>query len=245
MKSIRSPSIIVAAAACLLAVWSLSVHAQILTNGIYREVYTNIGGNTIPDLTNAIAFPNSPSITGVITNYFETPTFGDNYGQRLRALLVPPSTGIYTFWIASDDQSVLYLSTDPSPANKSVIASVKGWTGPRVWNQEANQVSGQIALAAGQRYYIEALHKQGCCGDNLAVRWSLPDGTLEEPIPALRLLPYGMLATILPTITAQPTNATVVEDSSAFFLVAVTNTDAVAYQWQRNSNNIAGATGAS
>jgi hypothetical protein len=36
---------------------------------------------------------------------FEGPTdWADNYGSRLSALLVPPKTGDYTFWIASDDQ---------------------------------------------------------------------------------------------------------------------------------------------
>jgi len=42
-------------------------------------------------------------------------------------------------------------------------------------------------LAAGQRYYIEALMKEGTGGDNLAVRWQLPNSTIEEPIPNSRL----------------------------------------------------------
>ena len=31
--------------------------------------------------------------------------------------------------------------------------------------------------------------------DNLAVRWTLPSGATEEPIPASRLQPFGMAAT--------------------------------------------------
>jgi len=42
-------------------------------------------------------------------------------------------------------------------------------------------------------------------------------------------------------ITLQPTNLTVLEGASATFQVAVTNFDPVGYQWQRNSNNLAGA----
>jgi len=88
-------------------------------NGITREVYANIGGSSIPDLTNNPAFPNFPSIEAVLTNSMDCPVdFMENYGTRLRALVVPPTTGAYTFWVASDDQSVLYLSTDSTPANK-------------------------------------------------------------------------------------------------------------------------------
>jgi hypothetical protein len=47
-----------------------------------------------------------------------------------------------------------------------------------------------IALTAGQRYYIEALQKDGGGGDHLAVGWQLPSGTLERPIPGTRLSPW-------------------------------------------------------
>ena len=42
-------------------------------------------------------------------------------------------------------------------------------------------------------------------------------------------------------ISLQPANLTVLEGASATFQVAVTNFDPVGYQWQRNSNNLAGA----
>ena len=33
----------------------------------------------------------------------------EEYGQRLHGYVVPPLTGLYTFWIASDDSGALYL----------------------------------------------------------------------------------------------------------------------------------------
>src|SRR5437870_12960888 len=82
------------------------------SNGVLREVYSNIGGSAIADLTSNPSFPNNPSLE-TIEPLFESPTsFGDNYGQRLRALVTPPATGNYIFWIASDDQGYVYLSTD-------------------------------------------------------------------------------------------------------------------------------------
>lgn len=159
----------------------------ISTNGFLREFYAGISGDTIAALTNAPAFPDSPTTVGMLDN-FEGPTnIGDNYGQRLRAFITPPTNGNYTFWIASDDNSRLFLSSDDTPQNKSVIASVSAYTNPRQWNKYAEQQSAPIFLQGGQRYYIEALMKEATGGDNLAVRWQLPDSTIEEPIPSSRL----------------------------------------------------------
>jgi len=159
---------------------------------ISYEYWLNIGGSAISDLlagTNNFAI--APSGTSTLTS-FEGPTdWADNYGSRIRGYITAPTTGTYYFWIASDDYSELYLSTDISPANKVKIAYVYGWTSPRAWTTYASQKSAGISLVAGQRYYIEAIQKEGGGGDNLAVRWQLPSGTIEEPIPGSRLAPYG------------------------------------------------------
>jgi hypothetical protein len=104
----------------LFLLFTAGVFAQ--TNGALREVFFNIGGNAVSDLTSAPRFPNSPD-EEFIENAFEAPSnFADNYGQRMRALLVPPVTGTYVFWISSDDNSALFLSTDEEPAHKVQIA---------------------------------------------------------------------------------------------------------------------------
>src|SRR5260221_1187399 len=84
-----------------------------------------------------------------------------------------------------------------------------------IWSDYAY---GTIALAAGQRYYMEALHKEGSGGDNVAAGWQLPDGTQERPIPGNRLTPYGLGP---PLISQQPANVTVVEGGSAAFTVTL------------------------
>jgi len=216
-------------------------HAQ--TTGVYQEIYLGIAGNNVSDLTSAAKFPNSPDQTAYLTNSFEAGiNIADNYGQRCRGLITAPLTGSYIFWISSDDASQLYLSTDSNPANKVPIANVSTWTSSREWTKEANQQSAAKPLVAGQRYYIEALQKEGGGGDNLAVRWQLPNATIEEPIPGTRLSPFTGLATSPPTISGQPTNTTVMEGSSANFYIQTSNLDTLVYQWQRNSNNIPGAT---
>src|SRR6185295_14764817 len=103
-------------------------------------------------------------------------------------------------------------STTESPAQRVQIANVNAWTSSREWTKEPNQQSAtNIALVANQRYYMEALQKEGGGGDNLAVRWRLPNGVIEEPIPNKSLLVYGLGP---PVVALQPANVTMVESGS-------------------------------
>ena len=51
-------------------------------------------------------------------------------------------------------------------------------------------------------------------GDNLAVRWQLPGGAIEEPIPSSRLTVFGLGP---PQITQPPANTTVLEGGDSHF----------------------------
>lgn len=159
-----------------------------MVNGIIREVYTDIGGTEISDLTNHPDYPDNPCERHIVTTGFEAPTnIADHYGQRMHGYIKPPETGEYIFWIASDDNGSLNLSTDQNPDNTVEIASVPEWTYSREWDKYPEQESSPIVLEEGNYYYIKALMKEHEGGDNLAVRWQLPDGTIEEPIPDSRL----------------------------------------------------------
>jgi hypothetical protein len=216
--------------------------SQAQDTGLLREVFSGIPGNRLADLTNSFAFPDRPTSTNRVTDFFEAPIdIEDEYGQRMHGYIVPPTTGPYVFWIASDDESALFLSTDQQPVNKRLIARVQGWTPPRSWLVESGQQSAPILLESGRRYYIEALMKEGDGGDNLAVRWQLPNGTIEEPVPASRLIPYGAVFGP-PSILSHPTNLVVVEGDAAVFRVRMRNADPVGYQWLRNGIAITDAT---
>ncbi|HWQ90658.1 MAG TPA: lamin tail domain-containing protein, partial [Clostridia bacterium] len=175
---------------------------------------------------------------------FETPTnIQENFGQRLRALLVPPVSGSYVFFISSDDNSQLFLSTDATPANRKLIAWVDGWTDPRQYHVSAGQKSAPVSLVAGQRYYIEALVKENGGGDNLAVTWQKPGESLPPagaaPIPNGNLIPYGLGA---PVFTLQPSSLTVVENATASFSARLERQLGATWQWLRNGTNLPGAT---
>src|ERR1051326_2742400 len=156
------------------------------TNGVLREFYAGTGNGSIQAFTNSPNFPSSPTSEFIETAFFEAPsTIGDNYGQRMRALLSPPVSGNYVFYIATDDQGALFLSSDENPNNRVKIASIPTWAGSRVWQEprdgnDVAQKSAPIFLNSGNRYYIDALQTEGAGGDNLAVAWQKPG----DPVPA-------------------------------------------------------------
>jgi glucose/arabinose dehydrogenase len=162
-----------------------------VTGKIQREVWDGIVGREV----SLIPLNSPPSSTSDLM-IFESPlNTGNDYGCRIRGYVIPSVSGNYVFWIASDDRSELWLSTNDDPSAKLKIASVSGYTSARQWNKYLTQQSGTMSLTAGKRYYIEALHKENTGADHLAVGWQLPNGVFERPIPGNRLLPFeGMLS---------------------------------------------------
>ena len=174
---------------------------------ISREIWTGVTGVLVSE----IPIGTTPDVVDQLT-IFEIPAnTADNFGTRVRGYICPPTSGNYRFWIASDDNGELWLSSDDSPANKSLIANVPDWTNPQEWGKFPEQQSNFIFLNAGQQYYIEALQKEGTGGDNLAVGWRLPNGTLQRPIPGMHLLPFDSgaptaVAAAAPTSGSAPLN---------------------------------------
>lgn len=159
------------------------------TGALTREVWTGIIGDSVANIpTGAV-----PTLTDTLTSFEAPSNWADNYGTRVRGYITAPATGSYRFWIASDNASELWLSTDSNPANKRRIARVTSATNPRQWTKQSNQRSAAISLVQGQMYYVEALHKEGTGNDNLAVGWAKPGqstSTPSEVIPGTVLSPF-------------------------------------------------------
>jgi len=156
-------------------VFGLGVNANGQATGfILQEVWENIGGTAVSDLTNNPAYPDNPTWAALLPDLKVT-DFADNYGSRISGYLYPDLSGDYTFWIASDDASALFLSTDDDPANAVQICGHNSWTGIDQWDSFPEQMSAPIALEGGGKYYIAALYKEGGGGDNCSVAWEGPD----------------------------------------------------------------------
>jgi hypothetical protein len=151
---------------------------------LLREVWNDLPGFQI------VAVGGRPASAGAISS-FEGPTnAADNYLARVRGYLHPPASGDYTFYLASDDSSELWISADETPSKKRLVLALNGATSPRGWDETMAPKPAVVNLKAGKRYYVELLHKEGPGEDCLAVGWRLPDGTMERPIPGSRLSPY-------------------------------------------------------
>jgi hypothetical protein len=159
------------------------------TGTISWEKWTGLGGTAID--TNALS--TTPSSTGTFTLLEAPANGGDSYQMRVRGYLTAPTSGSYVFWMASDDNGELWLSTSQDPALKAKIAYHTGYTNSREWNKFTTQKSATINLTGGQRYYIEAIYKEGSGGDNMAVGWAKPGQSTTAPsevIPGSQLSPW-------------------------------------------------------
>src|SRR6266581_419819 len=119
--------------------------------------------------------------------------------------LVPPTTGDYVFYVAGDDDSDLFLSTDATPANKRLIAQEVSWSDSRRWvtagfglvtqkrSDQWMDATGAtpwatgIRLVAGTHYYIEGVHHEGTGGDDFGATYGLYGGAdpLDGDAPKL------------------------------------------------------------
>jgi hypothetical protein len=238
--------------------------------GVVRvDLFNEITGTAVGDLTNNAAYPNLPTST-VYAKFLEYPAGGDdgtappgnvmnNYGERLTGYIIPKTTGNYTFFVAADDGASFYLSTDASPANKKLVAWEPTWNPVRAFDSttrrpgcdsgDCENASDPINLVANQRYYFEGLMKEGGGGDNFAVTW-----TTDGSVPDNTALPIGseFLLTVVPTasgIADQPQNTSAEEFRSGSFAVGVIGVGGYTYQWQTapagssTFTDIAGATG--
>src|ERR1700722_10702844 len=175
----------------LVGVGASVVNILVMNPGssIVQEIWTNVPGTNVADIPTGMP----ADLTNVLSTLAGTVNYGDNYGERIRGYFTAPVAGNYYFWIAGSDSAQLWISDDNqqvnrvlrswvTPTNNPTLPGENG-TGPQQWNVQASQQSPWLALAAGQQYYIEILHKAGVgTGDNWSVGWVQdPTGTNTTP----------------------------------------------------------------
>jgi len=139
------------------------------TGYIAYQKWSNIVGNDVSALTSNTNYPDIPSSSVLLTSMEAPLNSSENFGARLAGYICAPLTGSFTFCIASDESSELWLSTNDNTANKIKIASVTGYTNSRQWDKYVTQKSVPVNLSQGQSYYIEALMKGGSGSDNFSL----------------------------------------------------------------------------
>ena len=142
------------------------------------HIWSEVCGSSVDILRNWPHFPYFPNERSFISEFRKTQELGSfNYGARIFGFIHPKRSGRYKFAITSDDTSELWLSPNEDPASSEMIARVylpyaSAWTEEGDYNRYPEQISKEITLQAGKKYYIESLHKQGYGFAHLSVYWS-------------------------------------------------------------------------
>jgi len=149
-------------------------------DGLVRwEIWRNVPGKYVFDLTRSANFPQHPDELRYLSRLESPVGYGNDYGARLRGLVKPPAGGEYTFTLTADDTAELWLGETESWQSKRLIAKVdQAGTRPRF----PEQFSVPITLEKGRRYYVEVLHKQRGQADYCSVSWVLPGGKTSQII---------------------------------------------------------------
>ncbi len=169
------------------------------------EIWKSIGGGAVQDLRNNERYPASPDAdysTTTFDSFLVIPAVPDNntYAGRFRAWLTPEETGDYEFFLRSDDQGELRLSSndkfdlldDPNELPLAADTSGGDFQEPGV---DPSTTELPVRLEKGKRYAMQAIWKEGNGSDYLQVAWrKVGDATPADqlkPIPSQFLSYYA------------------------------------------------------
>jgi len=173
---------------------NLSFNSSNIPGVLNLHVWNDLCGLDVDRLRETPLFPRYPHERLFLRSFHAVRDF-DVYGQRIFGFIEPKVSGLYTFAISSDDTSELWLSFDENSRNIRLIASVfspteSAWTGEGDFWKYPTQLSRNIRLVARQRYFVEALHKQGAGNGRIQVYWKTPVSVKLEAITGEYLRSY-------------------------------------------------------
>ncbi len=188
---------------------------------VTNENFTNgPAGIRIDPTINFSISQNWPANTGFpsITN--------ENYSVRWTGQVRAPATGTYTFYVTSDDGTLLYL-------DDALVIDNGGYHG----DQERTYT---VNLTAGQLYKIRLDMYQGGGGATAQLSWSktTPSAISKQIIPQSALYPDSA-----PLLITQPVTITREQGTGATFSILASGLGN-SYQWLRNGTALLGATSA-
>ena len=189
----------------------------LLVGAVTREVWRDVRGKAVADLTSLAEYPASPTGVHSLTKLECPVNDADNFGARVKGYIIAPRTATFSFSLSSADAGQFWLSKDAGRDNLKLIASSGGdvviHADDVIANADAEHqhhvaavLAQPVSLVAGEIYYFELLHKGGVGDDHCRVSWKLPSQTsysviagrylaawfgAGEPVGTKRRLPPG------------------------------------------------------
>lgn len=124
---------------------------------------------------------NAPDIVEYLQTLDDHQDLAINSAERIYGYFVPPVTGNYIFYVASDDSAVLWLSTNNSPTNVYEIAQNQAWMYHNDWT--LTQSCGETGFGGGGEYRSDQFELGG--GQNNVVQITGVNGSVWAPWPGL------------------------------------------------------------
>ncbi|MBI1840223.1 MAG: hypothetical protein HYR88_05155 [Verrucomicrobia bacterium] len=144
------------------------------TGVLKLSYWGSITGTPVDNLYDDPRYPTSPDFIQTVFSFNSRDAFLDdsheNFGATIEGYLTPTESGDYRFFLASDDASQLFLSTDNQEANLTQIAEQTSCC--NVFTEPDSPLTSEpIPLVAGKNYFIRAAYKEGSGSDYLRVAW--------------------------------------------------------------------------
>src|SRR6185436_17929848 len=153
--------------------------------GVYVEMFTNLvfGGIDQFVQTSPKYLYNLPDITYYTNNFGVGVLNADSglnfYAARVTACFMPPSNGLYRFYIRGDDATQLFMNTNGPDARGATLIARNDSAGSGAYNN-GNGLGGDtsrtgasmspiISLTNGTRYFVQAILEEGTGSDYLQV----------------------------------------------------------------------------
>lgn len=153
-------------------------------NGAWRATIADGNIGTLPlttvndssNVTGTIGLPSAGHAFGV--NLWPSIQFGNgignNYGFIAIGYFIPPTTGTYTFYTASDDSSGVWIGETALPNATRTSANAVLNNGLGV-GQGVTKRFGSTSLMAKTMYPIRIVMEEGAGGDALTFSWDGPN----------------------------------------------------------------------
>ncbi|MGC1481979.1 MAG: PA14 domain-containing protein, partial [Chthoniobacterales bacterium] len=158
------------------------------TGGVRQEYWEEAGedGQEIdPDVFASGGVVTSFALPTMEVRNWEPPQLSETetnhpFQQRVRALLTPPESGEYRFWVSGDERAELWMNVEgENPAGSRQVAFADA-TGFREWDGSTDQ-RVTVQLEAGKSYYLELRHRDDEGPAHASVGWLRPGESGDEP----------------------------------------------------------------
>jgi hypothetical protein len=148
-----------------------------------------LGGNDVSALTADPRYPNSPRETLIIGALDTRQGYPDDsheaYGGRMSGYFTPTATDNYIFYTKGDDGQRWNMNTNDVDSAEPAGATTLIDTFGACCQAYSAHGSSPVHLNAGQRYYIEALWKEGGGGDFQQIAFQPASGGSPDGLPTI------------------------------------------------------------